>query len=293
MRGRFWFERSRPRQARGGIKAQSQRGAFGASWWAKRWIDVLESFRIGARLSRGKTYARQGQVLSIDVSKGLVKARVQGSRPNPYDVTIKVKVLSPRDWRKLAAVLARQALFAAKLLAGEMPQDVEKAFAAAGLSLFPRKLGDLHTDCSCPDQANPCKHIAAVYYLLGEEFDRDPFLLFKLRGLEREELLKLLGEVGGAPPPGPATAAAEEPEPAAPAAEPLPTDAAGFWAGGELSEDLYGSVSPPPVTAYLLQRLGNFPFWRGEQRFRDALEPAYREASPRGLQVFLGDAEAR
>jgi uncharacterized Zn finger protein len=292
MWGRPWFERSRPRQARGGIKAQSQRGAFGETWWAKRWIDVLESFRMGARLHRGRTYARQGQVLSIDVSKGLVRARVQGSRPNPYDVTIRVKLLSRGDWKKLAKELSHQALFAAKLLAGEMPQDIEKAFTAAGLSLFPKKLGDLDTDCSCPDPANPCKHIAAVYYLLGEEFDRDPFLLFKLRGLEREELLKLLGESGAAPAPsGPA--AAEEPAPAPAAAEPLPADAAGFWHGGDLTEDLYGSVSPPPVTAYLLQRLGNFPFWRGEQRFRDALEPVYKQASQRGLQVFLGEEAGR
>src|SRR5215471_10275517 len=186
---REFFPRSRPRAAKGGIKTQSKRGAFGQSWWARRWIAVLESFDIGARLGRGRTYARGGQVLSIDVGKGKVEAKVQGSRPSPYAVSIRLKVLADADWRKLIEVLSGQALFAAKLLAGEMPQDIEQVFGEAGLSLFPEKLRDLQTECSCPDYSNPCKHIAAVYYLLGEEFDRDPFLLFRLRGLGREELL--------------------------------------------------------------------------------------------------------
>src|SRR5712692_5699387 len=113
------FPPSRPRRAEGGIKSQSKRGQFGESWWAKRWIQVLESFNIGARLGRGRSYARQGQVLSIDIDKGLVKATVQGSRPKPYDITIKVKSLAPADWKKLAKALSEQAIFAAKLLAGE------------------------------------------------------------------------------------------------------------------------------------------------------------------------------
>src|SRR3712207_2154092 len=131
---RDWFyERSQPRQAKGGIKAQSKRGAFGQSWWAKRWIEVLESFNIGARLGRGRSYARNGQVLSIDIDKGKVKAKVQGSRPKPYDVTIGVKGLAAADWKQLAEGLSRQAIFAAKLLAGEMPQEIEQAFRDAGL----------------------------------------------------------------------------------------------------------------------------------------------------------------
>ena len=135
-----YFPPSRPRKAEGGIKAQSKRGGFGESWWAKRWIEVLESFNIGARLSRGRSYARNGQVLSIAIEKGKVKAKVQGSRPRPYDVTIEVKTLSESDWEKVLDALGRQALFAAKLLAGEMPQDIEPVFREVGLSLFPAKL---------------------------------------------------------------------------------------------------------------------------------------------------------
>src|SRR5947207_6965458 len=111
---REFYPKSKPRQAKGGIKAQSKSGAIGKSWWAKRWIAVLESFDIGARLSRGRSYARRGQVLSIDISKGQVKAKVQGSRPKSYNITIAVKGLPDADWKKLAQALSWQAIFAAK-----------------------------------------------------------------------------------------------------------------------------------------------------------------------------------
>jgi uncharacterized Zn finger protein len=284
------FPRSRPRAAKGGIKAQSRGGQFGKSWWARRWIAVLESFQIGARLQRGRSYARGGQVLSIDVGEGTVDARVQGSRPKPYDVSIRVKVLSREDWGRLVQALAGQALFVAKLLAGEMPQDVEQVFKDAGLSLFPQKLGDLKTSCSCPDSSNPCKHIAAVYYLLGEEFDRDPFLLFRLRGLGREELMARLHEAAPAGKVSTAAGAAPAAESGtAAAAEPLPVELKAFWSGNQPPDDLYGEVQVPPVSAAWPKRLGAFPFWRGGERFLDALEPVYRQAARQGLATFLGE----
>jgi uncharacterized Zn finger protein len=285
-----YFPPSRPREAKGGIKAHSQRGTFGESWWAKRWIAVLEGFQIGARLGRGRSYARQGQVLSIDIDKGLVKAKVQGSRATPYDITIRVKALSVADWQTLIKALSHQALFAAKLLAGEMPHDIERAFQGAGLSLFPEQLQDLGTDCSCPDWSNPCKHIAAVYYLLGEEFHRDPFVIFKLRGKSREELIGLLGDAGGTTTKKatrrkstPTETGAKVPLPS----EPLAVDISSFWSGSNLHEELFGEVRVPSVPAALLKRLGGFPFWRGEARFLEAIEPIYAQASPRGLEIFL------
>lgn len=283
---------SRPRAVKGGIKAQSKRGAFGESWWAKRWIAVLESFNIGARLGRGRSYARRGQVLSIAIDKGRVEAQVQGSQPKPYSVTILLKTLSASDWQTLAKILSRQAIFAAKLLAGEMPQDIEQAFKEAGLSLFPARLRDLQTDCSCPDWSNPCKHIAAVYYLLGEEFDRDPFLLVKLRGMSREELVKLLGSTGvkstTTKSRGKLTTPDAEKEMSLPP-EPLTADSSRFWRGGILPDDLFGEVRVPPVPAALPKRLGNFPFWRGEEHFLEAIELVYAQASPRGMDLLLGE----
>ncbi|MGH2486350.1 MAG: SWIM zinc finger family protein, partial [Ktedonobacterales bacterium] len=151
-----YFPPSRPREVKGGIKAHSQSGGFGASWWAQRWIAVLESFELGTRLSRGRSYARKGQVLDIAIEPGAITARVQGSRPWPYDVRINVTTLAREAWERVAEVIGGQALFAAKLLNGEMPHDIEDAFRAARVSLFPERMDDLDTSCSCPDWSNPC-----------------------------------------------------------------------------------------------------------------------------------------
>lgn len=290
----FSFPPSIPRSIKGGIKAQSKQGAFGQSWWAKRWIQVLEGFNIGARLGRGRSYARKGQVSAITIDKGCIKAAVQGSRPKPYNVTITVKGMATAGWKKLIQVISGQALFAAKLLAGTMPPDIEDTFKKAGLSLFPTHLKDLQTECSCPDWSNPCKHIAAVYYLMGEEFDRDPFLIFKLRGLSREEFVRLLGEQS--PPQKmnksrtkPTTPTKQEKQETAPPSEPLPVEPDVFWGDSVIDEGILGDVRLPAVTAALPKRLGNFPFWRGEERFLDAIEPIYAAASPVGLDVVLGE----
>lgn len=269
---------SRPREAKGGIKALAQRGRFGESWWARRWIEVLESFDIGSRLQRGRSYARKGQVLSIDVQKGLVEASVQGSRLEPYKVNVKVCPLLPAEWKKLTAQLSQQAIFAAKLLAGEMPQDIEQAFTAAGLSLFPEKSKEISTACSCPDWSNPCKHVAAVYYLLGEAFDRDPFLIFRMRGMGREELTALLIAEGGAE-------RAAEIRPA-PQAKPLTAKPEDFWGSKPAPGDLLGNLSLPRTLAALPRRLGNLQFWRGQAPLAKALEPSYQQASSRAERIL-------
>lgn len=274
-------------EAKGGIKSQSKRGAFGESWWAKRWIAVLESFQIGARLTRGRSYARSGQVLSIDISEGLIQSRVQGSRPTPYKVTIKTRPLTDDEWRNLADTLSTQVVFAAKLLAGEMPQEIEKVFEDAGLSLFPQKLRDLETNCSCPDWSNPCKHVAAVYYLIGEEFDRDPFLLFKLRGKGRDDFTALLG--ARAKPQNQAEIKNEQVV-ASLHPEPLKPDFSTFWHGGTLPEGFFGEVRLPPTAAALPKRLGSFPFWRGKERFLDAMEKIYATTAPHAQEIFVGGA---
>ena len=284
-RGRFdgFPPPSRPIEVMGGIKAASARGGFGGSWWARRWVAVLESFEIGSRLQRGRTYARRGQVVNIEVGKGLVAAKVQGSRPVPYDVKIKVRVLAPGEWKRVAERLSRQAIFAAKLLAGEMPVEIEKIFSDAGVSLFPQKLSEITTSCSCPDSANPCKHIAAVYYLLGEAFDRDPFLIFRMRGMDREEFSTILGESQAE-----RSLTVEEDAPAA-AAEPLTADPEQFWSAALELPDLFEDVTPTRAVAALPRRLGNLPFWRGELPLLRALEPSYENGSRRGEHILLGE----
>src|SRR5690349_19005603 len=187
-----WWERHGPRLPSHGIKAHTRRGAFGRSWWASRWIAALERLVNPGRLARGRNYARTGQVISLDVSREGVKAVVQGSRAEPYSVSIQFKKLTTAEWERVIDAMAAEALYAARLLSGEMPEQIEDVFAAAGTSLFPAERNDMRTTCSCPDSANPCKHIAAVHYLLGERFDEDPFLMFLLRGRSQEEIVTAL-----------------------------------------------------------------------------------------------------
>jgi len=273
-----WYPPSRPLEAKGGIKARSS--GKGTQWWAKRWLAVLEAFGMGARLGRGRTYANKGQVLDVSIRPGQITAQVQGSRRWPYAVDIRLPKLDPEAWDRVIAELSSRAVFAAKLLVGEMPEQVEEAFSAAGASLFPARTTDLKTDCSCPDYANPCKHIGAVYTVIGGEFDADPFLLFELRGMPREELLARLKSAGGG---AEATAPEEttEPEP-----DPLPADPQAFWAGSEPPPYV-----PPPsdraAAGALLRRLGDPPFWRVSLSVADSLTPAYRQATARAEALLL------
>lgn len=279
----YYFPPSRPRTVKGGIKAQSMRGSFGTTWWGRKWIHTLESFSIGARLGRGKAYARRGQVRSIHIDKGRIISDVQGSRVRPYKVKIQLKTFKPSEWKKLVQSLREQPFHAARLLAGEMSPDFEDVLENVGVSLFPKRVNDLKTECSCPDWSNPCKHIAAVYYLLAEEFDRDPFLLFKLRGMTREELLAAITDA-----PVEVEKDAEHEVEASHAPVPIAPDAH-FWEVGDLPDDIYGDVRIPPAPAALPKRLGKFPFWRAEEALSDVVEPMYKRASVCGLLLFRGE----
>jgi len=184
-----WPPPSKPIPVEGGLRARSRRGRIGDTWWSQRFIAVLGSFGLGSRLERGKRYARAGQVLHMEIGPGRVTAEVQGSRPAPYLVSIDTDVLTPAEWDAAESVMAASAVFVARLLAGEMPEEIEEAFTGVSGPLFPASGEALRSACSCPDWGNPCKHIAAVYFLLAEAFDGDPFLILAWRGRDRDELL--------------------------------------------------------------------------------------------------------
>ncbi len=250
-----WYEPSRPRPVKDGIKAKNVRGTFGSSWWAKRWIAVLETFGWGSRLTRGRSYARQGQVLNIDLQVGRVTARVQGSRATPYKVKLDMPPLHDTHWERAIDGMAEQAIFAAKLLASEMPQNIEDAFMAAGVPLFPQSAQDIATDCSCPDYANPCKHIAAVYYLLGERFDEDPFLLFHLRGRTRAQIVDALRARRASATADTAKALAAPVEAVPGLADVLET----FYLAGPELASVSPQIAAPEVEAGILRSLGAAP----------------------------------
>jgi uncharacterized Zn finger protein len=206
------FPTSRPRAVHGGLKARSARGDIGSSWWSKRFLAVLESFALGTRLTRGRTYARKGQVISLEVEPGVVRAAVQGSRARPYQVTIGFEPLRELVWAKAEIALSEQALPSARLLAGEVPAELEEIFAAAGAALFPTTVRDLAQRCSCPDREVPCKHLAATFYLLAEAFDTDPFLILRWRGRDRDALLGRLRELRSDPGAGDPTGVVDRPD---------------------------------------------------------------------------------
>ncbi|MFI7586836.1 SWIM zinc finger family protein [Spongisporangium articulatum] len=192
-----------PIPVEGGLVARSTRGFIGEEWWSRRFIDVLESFSLGGRLTRGRAYARKGQVISLDVAPGEVRAEVQGSRVRPYQVRIGLPVFTELLWAKAEVAIAEQAIHAARLLAGQFPPELEPVFAKAGAPFFPARLSDLSLSCSCPDGAIPCKHLAAVFYLLAERFDDDPFQILLLRGRSRGELLARVRRLRGEEEPDP------------------------------------------------------------------------------------------
>ena len=181
----------------------------GREWWVERWLELLDSYRFRKRLERGRNYAREGNVLSIEFAERQVFAKVQGSEAEPYQVALSlepfpdenqervIKMMSQKpftneDWDCIIQTMSEKAIYTAQLLAGEMPANIEEVFTANGLSLFPYTLSDVRSRCSCPDKANPCKHIAAVYYQLGDRFSEDPFVIFQLRGRTKEQILEAL-----------------------------------------------------------------------------------------------------
>ena len=283
------------------------------NWWARRWSEILESFRIGGRLGRGRNYARQGQVIELDFEKGSATAMVQGSRDAPYLVRMHFTMLSRTDWKRVLRALGEDTELGGGLFRGEFPQRVEEAFTKLDLSLFPTGQGDLKAACSCPDQVNPCKHVAAVYYALGEEIDRDPFLLLRLRGLDRTELMEALARTPAAraalvaPPTSPSeergseATRADQPAPAndspdeksaQPREQPLPEEPQLFWAGLDADHKKEGGdeVRIPGVSGALARRLGGFPFWRGENSCSVVMDQIYRASSESGLSIYLAES---
>jgi uncharacterized Zn finger protein len=263
------YAASRPRRTVGGLKAKSTRGAIGDTWWSQRFISVLESFGLGTRMTRGRSYARSGQVLELAVRSGEVVSRVQGSRPHPYSVVLEIDIFPATQWAKVERVLAEDASLLADLLAGRMPAQIEEVFGYCGMTLFPT-MREFDTDCSCPDWSNPCKHVAATCYILAERFDEDPFELLAWRGRSKAELLRRIeavrDEVAWADPGDSAEDQSGD--------RPLAELADAFWLSpSPLPEPLHKVAHAKEAT--LLDQLGPVGASLGGQDLADLLRPAY------------------
>ena len=260
----------------------------GTTWWGKRWIEALEQVLRGdsGRLARGRTYARAGRTHDLQVSDGKVTASVTGSRKEPYQISIQLAQLSEEAWRQAIAGMAAKAQFAAELLAGQMPQDIDEVFQAASVSLFPKQRSDLDTDCSCPDWGDPCKHVAAAHYVLGEALDRDPFLLFELRGKTKEQVLAALRGARDGGIAAPSSNAAEIPSVTF---EHLRADDYDKPAQALPALDFNFDEREHP--AALLRQLGAPAAWNAEQSPADVLAPLVRAAAETARRLALADPQ--
>ena len=176
-----------------GIRAQESRTGAGRSWWAKEWMRRLEAMGLKGRLGRGRNYAVSGQVVAMTIEANRVISKVQGTRPDPYESTLVFRAPTGAARARIVRALRSEPMLVARLLADDLPTEVEGLFRAEGFDLFPGgKLGpgkyDMTTACSCPDYANPCKHTASALLILGEEVARRPATLLALRGIGLEDL---------------------------------------------------------------------------------------------------------
>ncbi len=274
---------------------------FSRTWWGKKFIAVLEQFSDPGRLSRGRSYANNGKVKNFEIIGGIVTAQVRGSI-NPYFgvykeplyiTTIEFQAISAAKWAAAIALIASKASFISRLLLNEMPDNIEEEFALLGLNLLPRSRKDFDISCSCPDWGNPCKHIAGVYYLVAAELDRDPFLLFELRGLSRQdlhsELVKSpLGQALSAElqlaQRAPQSVASYHTRPLILIVEPKSLNGLrDFWHG---TKRLPPTIEPLPQTlvpGIPVKKQGEFPaFWQRENSFIEAMETLYKQVRTKG-----------
>ena len=258
------LEPVRPLPAVGGLPA----GEHGQTWWSRRFLELLEAFGVGSRLERGRSYACGGQVTELEVEPGIVLAKVQGTRYTPYRVRIRAKLLSEHQWRRAERAMAAQAMPLAQLLAGTMPPDIEEVLSHCKLTLFPASYADLKASCDCPDTEDPCKHIAAVYYLLAERFDADPFLIFTWRGRTQDELLDGLRARRGR---SGTKSSRSFPSAAAPGTHATRS----FWHSGPELADLRISPLAGEAPDALLRRLGSAPIEAAGRNVPDALAGLY------------------
>ncbi len=267
--------------------------AFTKTWWGRIFLEALEKSMDPARLRRGATYARTGRVLDFQLLNGKIKATVMGRR-NPYfgvyhipeyKVVIQVTPISNTNWKRLIKSISSDAGYITKLMMNDMPDDIEEAFAKLGLCLLPRRSGDLKTTCSCPDWANPCKHVAGVYYLLASELDNDPFLMFRLRGLEPEQLRR---ELAKTPLGKILLSEVEDKEVQIEKSETYFTrpkvqkkrgnpDPASFWQGQRKKQEEDFSEIETVVAAALIKKQGDYPpFWEKSDSFIETMEEFYQ-----------------
>lgn len=273
---------------------------FSRTWWGQEFIQALEHISDDGRLSRGRAYVNNGKITFFEIKDGIVGATVRGSinayfgvyKEPCYITTIEFQPISAAKWAAAIALIASRASLISRLLLNEIPSNIEDSFTTLGLNLLPHGEEDFNAQCSCPDYGNPCKHIAGVYYRVAAELDRDPFLLFELRGLSREDLLKELAKS----PLGQALSAelqlsqgslkpAESyyTRPTTVAVEPVER-LQDFWQGTKRLPQTMEPLEKPLVAGIPVKKQGDFPaFWQRNNSFLEVMEELYEQVRNKSL----------
>jgi uncharacterized Zn finger protein len=264
------------------------------SWWAQRWTDLLESldYEWQGRLSRGRSLARNNSARRLQVRPGMVTAQVTGSYWDHYQVKLELTPFPGPVWARVMEALAGEASYIAKLLAREMPAELEEICARAGDQLFPTQLGEVRASCTCPDPSVPCKHILATHYAFAMAMDRDPALLLQVRGRSLEEITRMLRERWASDAVEPAGEATPQP-PSEDASAALRLDRF-YEAGPELdafAASFRAADAPPPTDAAILARLGRPPFAGPTEDPQTILASIYHTISERALQAARRSAK--
>jgi uncharacterized Zn finger protein len=276
---------------------------FSRTWWGDRFIQALEAFTDDNRLKRGRSYANGGKVKSFEIELNKITAKVKGS-VNPYfgvykeptyNITIEITPISNTRWSQIIPKLSSKASIVSRLLLNEVPENIEDTFSALGLHLLPHSSKDFQTKCSCPDYANPCKHIAGVYYLVASQLDNNPFLLFELRGLSKAELQSKLAES----PLGKAlseelnakeisldssTSLYTKLEKQSLSQMPNPRE---FWLGTKRLPSTIEVAPISSVSAILIKKQGDFPdFWHNDASFIETMEELYQRVKTKNQNLI-------
>ena len=255
-----------------------------------------DSYRFKKRLERARNYAREGHVLSIEFSGSEVLAKVQGTEPEPYQVSLSLEPFTDEDWSFILQSLSEKAIFSAQLLSGKMPDDIERVFTDNGLSVFPFRLSDVNSSCTCPDKANPCKHIGAIYYQLAERFSEDPFIIFQLRGRSKHQILEGLRNLrqqqinleetplDNIEDTVNNTEEIEEKN----TQENQPLDVQQFWQYQESLDPSLVVIVPPTDNKTVLDVLGRIPLaYEDAKIVKDHLQQVYQTVSQQGMMKAL------
>lgn len=271
------------------------------TWWGREFLHALEHFMDPGRLSRGRSYAAPRRRREFKIRDGTITATMVGNinpyfgvyRTPYYKVKIEFERIPATQWKSIVKRLGTNADWVTHLILGEVPPSIEDALEESTVKLLPRSRNDIQSSCSCPDWANPCKHVAGVYYHVASLLDRDPFLLFEFRGMDRSALMKGLSrsEFGAAL----CNAAADSsPDLDAALGEPLfspvgevaadppVNDLRAFWRGRPLKRETEGESDEALISALLLRREGDYPeFWPRENSFIEAMEGIYVRVAKR------------